>query len=133
MPTATLETPIAPPEERFWKRYSPRGEAPLSISGSLAVHVLIGGALLLGGVYLASLLYKPDHKMPVEVVRLGEPGKPPGNKAAPGLPGVGDPFEDDRPGDPGDPPVGEKPPPRPKLTQVDRDRIIQDFPPEDRD
>jgi hypothetical protein len=92
MPTATLETPIAPPEERFWKRYSPHGEAPLSISGSLAVHVLVGGALLLAGVYLASLLYKPDRSLPVEPVRLqiegGGGGRPDGStkgKAGGGL------------------------------------------------
>src|SRR5215218_1691586 len=70
LPKTKDGAPLIPPDEQFWKRYSAHGEAPLSISGSLAIHVLIGGALLLAGVYLAALLYKPDRSLPVEPVRL---------------------------------------------------------------
>src|SRR5690349_10934356 len=34
-----------PPEERFWIRYSPHHECPVSITGSIALHVLIAAIL----------------------------------------------------------------------------------------
>jgi hypothetical protein len=46
MSTATSDTKqpatalMVAPEERFWKRYSPRGEAPLSMAGSVSLHAL---------------------------------------------------------------------------------------------
>src|SRR5262249_1601210 len=39
--------PRTPPEEQFWKRYSPHGELPLSGVGSLALHALVVGTLVL--------------------------------------------------------------------------------------
>jgi hypothetical protein len=84
VPQTKSGAPLIPPDEQFWKRYSPHGEAPLSVSGSLALHVLIGGGLLLAGIYLAALLYKPDRSLPVEPVRLkiegGGGGRPDGHE-----------------------------------------------------
>src|SRR5262245_1631575 len=129
MTTAALETkPTVPPEERFWKRYSPHGEAPLSVSGSLALHVLVGGGLILAGVYLAALLYKPDRNIPVEAVRLGLPGKTgPGGD---GLKGVapGDGLKDDVPEGPDDGPLFDDKSLRPTaLTPVERKQIVQQY------
>ena len=39
--------PLLPPEEKFWQRYSPHSEAPLSGVTSAVVHVLFVGLLLL--------------------------------------------------------------------------------------
>jgi len=94
MSTTTASAPVAdqkvastsggvklPPEPKFWKRYSPHGEAPLSFAGSLTLHALgLGGAFLLA-VYLVSL-YKPTQSLPVDPVRLvisGGGGKPGGS------------------------------------------------------
>src|SRR5262245_52595677 len=38
---------LTPPEERFWQRYSPHYEFPISSVSSLAIHVLIGLTLFL--------------------------------------------------------------------------------------
>jgi hypothetical protein len=72
--------PRTPPEEQFWKRYSPHGEAPLSLAGSLGLHALAFGGLLLFGVYLVNLLVKPQRNIPVEPVRLAGGGGAPGGK-----------------------------------------------------
>jgi hypothetical protein len=36
-----------PPEEKFWQRYSPHQEMPLSTIGSFAIHLLVIGGLIL--------------------------------------------------------------------------------------
>src|SRR5439155_5564489 len=43
---------LLPPEERFWQRYSPHHEAPLSGVGSFVVHGLVIGVLILGYMLL---------------------------------------------------------------------------------
>jgi hypothetical protein len=45
--------PQAPPEERFWKRYSPHHEFSISSSSSLVLHILAFGVLILGGILIA--------------------------------------------------------------------------------
>jgi hypothetical protein len=62
--------PVLPPEERFWRRYSPHGEAPLSVAGSIGVHGLVIGGLILFALYVASLFYKPMHSLPIDPVQL---------------------------------------------------------------
>jgi hypothetical protein len=57
-------------EERFWKRYSPHGELPLSGAGSFALHALVVGFLILWGLYLYSYFNKPSRNLPVDSVRL---------------------------------------------------------------
>jgi hypothetical protein len=76
------------PEEKFWKRYSPHGEAPLSLVGSFALHLLAVGLLVLVSVYLASLLFQSDRSLPIEPVRLqlgGGGGKPGGSGDGKGI------------------------------------------------
>src|SRR5689334_1487060 len=38
---------LVPPEEQFWKRYSPHHEFPLSSATSVALHIIAIGLLLL--------------------------------------------------------------------------------------
>ncbi|MFO0844489.1 MAG: hypothetical protein U0797_19180 [Gemmataceae bacterium] len=71
-PAPVKEKPQAPPEERFWKHYSPHGEAPLSVAGSFAAHAIGIGGLILVAVYLAALFVKPTRSVPVEPVRVFE-------------------------------------------------------------
>jgi hypothetical protein len=81
---------LLPPDEKFWKRHSPHGEAPLSLAGSVALHVLAGGVLLLFALYLASLFVRSNRSLPVEAVQVvpgkGAPGGAAG-KDGPGGPG----------------------------------------------
>jgi hypothetical protein len=81
---------LIPPEEQFWKRYSPHNEAPLSGVTSFALHLLIIPLLLLIG-YVYTLLRPEDENrsLPVDVVRVEIPGGG-GNKRAEG-PGSGGP------------------------------------------
>lgn len=45
----------APPEERFWQRYSPHHEFPLSTAASIFLHVLGVGLLVLGAILVSRL------------------------------------------------------------------------------
>ena len=69
-----IGTPLGDPEERFYQRYSPHGELPLSGGSSFAIHLLVIVLLALSA-WLASLAIfgKTPHALPVEPVRL-EPG-----------------------------------------------------------
>ena len=42
--------PESPPDERFWKRYSKHHELPISSAGSLLIHCIFGGLLILIGI-----------------------------------------------------------------------------------
>src|SRR5262245_57414121 len=63
-------SPPVPPDERFWQRYSPHGEAPLSFAGSFTLHLLVGGVLFLLITAAATALAKTSRSLPVEPVRL---------------------------------------------------------------
>ncbi|MFO0927028.1 MAG: hypothetical protein U0736_08295 [Gemmataceae bacterium] len=85
---------MLPPEERFWQRYSPHGEAPLSVVGSFALHALAVGGMILAGLYLASLFNAPVRSLPVEVATLAGAkgdGGPGGDGGRPGAEDVGPP------------------------------------------
>ncbi len=77
-PAAAVKNEPDLPEERFWIRYSPHHELPLSSVSSFGIHVLILGLLLL----CASLPFfsRTVHEVPVEAVRFegGGGGKPHG-------------------------------------------------------
>src|SRR5438874_9392911 len=86
MPTAPTAPPqtanpirmLVPPEERFWKRYSPHHEAPLSGFTSTAVHVLF---LALVGLVIWVHQKKTEEEnrpLPVDVVRIPGGGGPSG-------------------------------------------------------
>jgi hypothetical protein len=120
-----------PPDEQFWRRYSPHGEAPLSIAGSIALHTLgLGGALLLI-IYIASVLSKSTQSLPVEPVRLVLGGGG-GSKGGVGdAPGVGKAPEDLGPQDP-DPQAGVDDAPRqPALDKIELAEVEKKFDPVD--
>ncbi len=62
------------PEERFWKRYSPHGELPLSGAGSFALHALGVGLLVLLG-FLGVWFTRPSRTLPVEAVQYPGGGR----------------------------------------------------------
>src|SRR4051794_6906070 len=106
-------------EERFWERYSPHGEAPLSFTGSLALHALVIGGLILPGVYLAPLFLKPERKVRVEPVKLEAPG-PAERKGGVGPLGAKPGWPDEEPDElPGEVKIDRAPP----LTKVEIKRV----------
>jgi hypothetical protein len=71
--------PTAPPEERFWKRYSPHHEFPLSLSSSVFIHIVSLVILVFGGVLLAVLGLMPKDAIAVDAVTIaGGGGNPDG-------------------------------------------------------
>ncbi len=76
--TKPASNQLVPPEERFWQRYSPHAELPLSSSGSFVVHILLFGLLLLAS-FLGRLFFNSNRSLPVEAVQLsGGGGNPKG-------------------------------------------------------
>ena len=63
-PQPAAKPQLVPPEERFWKKYSPHFEFPLSSVGSVALHILVIGLFI---IYLAKLLNTGPDKTPVPV------------------------------------------------------------------
>jgi hypothetical protein len=118
--------PVFPPDERFWKRYSPHGEAPLSVAGSVAVHALVIGGLILFALYVASLFYMPAHSLPIDPVRRAGGGDRSPN-------GVGDGRGDGGSGDAAGEPNWraqdgeENAERRPTLNPILRKKIEQEF------
>src|SRR5262245_56721976 len=119
----------APPAEKFWRRHSAHGEAPISLVGSFALHALAVGALILIAVYLASLFSRPTRSLPVEPVQLAGgsgPGREPG-KGKGGPPGVEAPADDAV-----NPPAPVEPQQRPALLPpAVREQIKEKFIPRD--
>jgi hypothetical protein len=91
-PTPADTDQQAPPEERFWKRYSPHHEFPLSSVGSVLLHILSIGALVVIGYVITRT--RPDEQLApptIDVVaapglptRAGGGGSPDGRDNAPG-------------------------------------------------
>ena len=64
----------APPEERFWKRYSPHHEFPLSAVGSFALHFLGGGGLIVAALLLGAYVNAKRSPVPLQVAAIaGDP------------------------------------------------------------
>src|SRR5262245_32803884 len=61
-----------PPDEKFWKRYSPHHEFPLSTVASIAVHVIIGGVIVFTGYYILKLQVKAP--LPMEPITIAGGG-----------------------------------------------------------
>jgi hypothetical protein len=114
-PNAT-QNPKLPPEEKFWQRYSPHQEMPVSAASSFALHLLvIGGLVMLA--WLGWLGFrKPAGKVEVEPVRFALPGGGGGKHSGSGdNPGIGqgaDPVATESPNDPNQPVPDQE---RPKL------------------
>jgi hypothetical protein len=80
-PAAPTNPTLLPPEERFWRRYSPHQEAPLSGVGSLTLHALAAGALVLLAFLINAWVETPPKSLPITVVPGGG-GDPAGQPAA---------------------------------------------------
>ncbi len=63
-------SPLTPPDERFWQRYSPHAEFPLSSAGSLVLHLLLFGLLALAAWLGVALFGQTNRQLPVEAVRV---------------------------------------------------------------
>src|SRR5438876_2516983 len=50
-PVSPSTNHLLPPEERFWQRYSPHNEFPLSGIGAITIYVLLG-LLMVAGIHL---------------------------------------------------------------------------------
>jgi hypothetical protein len=120
---------LLPPDEKFWKRHSPHGEAPLSMAGSVALHALAVGVLLLFALYLASLFTHSAQSLPVDPVQVVG-GKGPGPGIGPGILGPDGPREDVPEGDLGKDEQGKDvPAPLPALPPADMKAIRDRFDP----
>lgn len=62
-----------PPDERFWVRYSPHHELPVSVAGSFLIHVLGFGLLALILVGLLSRLFDDTRRPEVAPLEILEP------------------------------------------------------------
>src|SRR5690349_17229204 len=73
-PQATPSLPVLP-EERFWKRYSPHHEFPLSAVGSFALHFVGGGGLIVAALLLGAYVNAKRSPVPLQVAAIaGDPG-----------------------------------------------------------
>jgi hypothetical protein len=84
------EEALVPEDERFWQRYSPHHEFPLSTSASVALHVVAIAVLVLGGV-LAAKWGLGDSEKPIPISMMDEPGgggQPEGKDAGTGSEGA---------------------------------------------
>src|SRR5262245_31283090 len=74
-PAANPIRMLVPPDEKFWKRYSPHHEAPLSGISSFAIHLLAIPLLLLIA-WVASKVRDEDEErsLPVDVVKFAGGG-----------------------------------------------------------
>lgn len=84
-----VHKPLLPPEEKFWQRYSPRHELPLSSAMSIFAHGLAIGFILLLGWWMSLPRTRGEIGPPnLEVVRLaGEGSGLPGGGSPAGAPG----------------------------------------------
>jgi hypothetical protein len=105
-----------PPDERFWVRYSPHHEFPLSLVASVALHVGAIVLMVLAAIWFVASPDGPAAPPRMEVVEImgGDPmldGLGQGDT----LKGSGDPTKQENVGEPS----GDRPrPPRPKDTQI---------------
>jgi hypothetical protein len=64
------------PTERFWIRYSPHHELPISSISSIAFHVFIGSLLVVGAVWLGQAKAKDNMPLPFGMLQIGNsPGR----------------------------------------------------------
>jgi hypothetical protein len=112
---AARKSPLAPPDERFWERYSRHHEAPLSGIGSLLLHTVVLGLIVL--VTLGILGFRNDRRLAIEPVAIeGNPfgdNRPFGGDGTPRSGGGSEDVGPDSATNPGSAPqVPEETPPR---------------------
>src|SRR5436305_13082532 len=97
-PRPTASQALIPPDEKFWQRYSPHSEAPLSGVTSAVLHILAIGLLLLI-VYIKYMtgVEEENRSLPVDVVKFGGGGGTPGGKGVGPGGAEGDPDGDSNP------------------------------------
>ncbi len=81
---AAAKKELLPPDEKFWQRYSPHHEFPLSATSSVFLHILVFGLIAL---VLSSSLFAFFREKPIEVdaiVIAGGGGNPLGVGSGPG-------------------------------------------------
>jgi hypothetical protein len=118
-----------PPEEKFWERYSPHQEMPLSAVSSLALHgLVIGGLIMLA--WLGWLGFKkPAAALPVEPVRFatgGGGGQKGGEGSGKGVGHGAEAVETETKNDQNQQQPTDPEPPRPKLDPTAVAAIPQD-------
>src|ERR1700674_253969 len=79
----------APPEPRFWKRYSAHHEFPLSSVGSVVFHVLLIGVLVVVG-YIITQTRNDERSGPPIISVVAANGLPPMNAGGGGQPDGGE-------------------------------------------
>jgi hypothetical protein len=72
-----------PPEEKFWKHYSPHHEFPLSSAASVLLHVVVFTVLIVGSIVLAKYFDKGPKVEIGEIVIAGGGGSPDGAEGPP--------------------------------------------------
>ena len=89
-----LEKELTLPEERFWVRYSPHHELPLSSMSSFAIHVVVIVLAALTGWIASRFLADRARPIPVEAITIaGGGGNPEGIGPGPGVTKPGTPEE----------------------------------------
>jgi hypothetical protein len=125
-----------PPDERFWRRYSPHHELPLSSASSVALHLLVVGLAALA--CMLPIFNREQRPMELSSVTFGDGGgQPDGADASRGKAGI--------PGDEQNPPTVKAPfqdkvpdvsptvdtkahiPTLPDAQELDPDRTISDL------
>lgn len=106
--------PLVPPEEQFWKRYSPHYEFPLSVFSSILLHTLtFGGVFLL--ILIGLRFLRQDEPLPTDAINVSSGGG--GNPK-----GIGN-----EPGDgaiPTGPETAQKEqPPKPRTTPIEKQEL----------
>jgi hypothetical protein len=97
-PQSSNSRPLLPPEERFWQRYSPHNEFPLSGLGAITIYLLLG-VLIVAGIKLHPLLAPEPGPLPLTTMDDIPEGDDPNASGvgvgvapvdpAPGVPAVG--------------------------------------------
>jgi len=130
-PTANPIPMPVPPEEQFWKRYSPHHEAPLSGISSVATHVVLILMILLIA-WVASKVKDEDENrsLPVDVVRVQFPGGGGSKTGVGNRPGGPEASEEKENPGTAEKPSDQKPPadePPPKLSVPIQEGIKNEF------
>src|SRR5262249_4769535 len=61
---------LAPPDERFWVKYSPHHELPVSSASSVALHVLVIGLILLIAYVLGTVRHEASQPPQLDAVEI---------------------------------------------------------------
>src|SRR5262249_19170941 len=80
-PATKKPASLVPPDEKFWQRYSPHHEFPISSASSLFLHVLTLGLLALFGIILKDAFFNDKGPEVDGIIVAGGGGRPDGVEA----------------------------------------------------